>query len=299
MDKIDLVYKACKYGHLDLAKDIIKMFVGSPAVINMALKGACEGNHRKIIDYILDHHGHTGPDINYGLYGACLGNHILLVSKMISLGAGNINEALKYACKSGSLELVKYLVAIGAEDTDNTCLRYACSSGSIEVVKFMTSRGSNWYELGLCYACKSANHQMIDLMIDYGATDLNNALTYAYKGGSYETIKYLTALGATIPEYDNIMYYLCYSGRLDMVKRYIRESPGISQYALECGLGSLANTDRHMDLTSLLLKELGRKDSDRAKKYLLKSSKMYKDYQLVRHILNDVCNFILPRLIIL
>ena len=79
------------------------------------------------------------------------------------------------ACKSGDLEVVKYLVSQGAnvtDDNNNYAVQVASMNGHLEVIKYLVSQGAD-------------------------VTSYNNwALRYASKNGHLEVVKYLVSQGA-------------------------------------------------------------------------------------------------------
>ena len=56
----------------------------------------------------------------------------------------NNNEALRYTCRNGHLEVVKYLIAQGLtlddiSTNDNEALKSACKYGHLEIVEYLKS----------------------------------------------------------------------------------------------------------------------------------------------------------------
>ena len=95
--------------------------------------------------------------------------------------------ALHTAVRSGSLEMVRYLVEHGADINfkirlDGTPLHLAVHCGSLEVVKYLVEHGAKvtreecrgWRSL-LWWACLKRNHVIVDYLLQHGAIeDMNN-----------------------------------------------------------------------------------------------------------------------------
>ncbi len=102
-----------------------------------------------------------------------------VVKYLVSIGAnihknGNDNSALYNATRNGHLEMIQYLVSMGADihsDNDYT-LRCAATKGFLNVVQYLVSIGAN-----------------IHAYDDY-------ALRYAAGNGHLEVVKYLVSVGA-------------------------------------------------------------------------------------------------------
>lgn len=96
-------------------------------------------------------------DINYGLWCACEVCNLELINLMIGMGADDWVSGYCYACFGRDINIVKMTVEKSKRrnllDLD-LGLRYACWSGNIEIVNYMISIGANNWNSGLSEACR-------------------------------------------------------------------------------------------------------------------------------------------------
>lgn len=139
--------------------------------------------------------------INYEklLYEAAKRGELELVKEAIKKGVDihKFNEiTLTYASGGGHLEILKYLVALGANiHANNQILRWASEKGHLEVVKYLVELGVNIH--------------------------FNNdaALRSASAGGHLDIVKYLEGLGANIhANNDDALRSASQNGRLNVIK---------------------------------------------------------------------------------
>ncbi len=83
-------------------------------------------------------------------------------------------DDVRLASKNGHLEVVKYLVSLGANirSENDFALKYASRNGHLEVVKYLVSLGANIH------------------------ADYDYAVKYASQNGHLDVVKYLVSLGA-------------------------------------------------------------------------------------------------------
>ncbi len=103
--------------------------------------------------------------------------HIEIVKYLVSLGAdytANNNRAIQWASLNGHLAIVKYLVLLGADYTANNNRAIQCASrnGHLAIVKYLVLLGA-----------------------DYTANN-NYAIQWASGNGHLTVVKYLVSLGA-------------------------------------------------------------------------------------------------------
>ncbi len=133
---------------------------------NCGLYYACKGGHINITKLIIKK---GANDCNRGLAGACEGCNESLVKLMIEKGANNWNRGLYYACEGGDESIVKLMIDKGANHWE-IALYCACESGHESLVKLMIEKGANDLNVGLKYACKNGHINIVKLMIEKGAT---------------------------------------------------------------------------------------------------------------------------------
>jgi Ankyrin repeats (3 copies) len=91
------------------------------------------------------------------------------------VGETSIDRALFLSCHAGQLDLVKYLVSVGADShaRNDFAVQYASANGHLEVVKYLVSLGADI------------------------RADNNTAVRWAIRGGHPEVVQYLVSLGST------------------------------------------------------------------------------------------------------
>jgi ankyrin repeat protein len=85
---------------------------------------------------------------NYAIQVASGNGNLEMIIYLVSLGAdiqSNENYAVQWASKNGHLEVVKYLVSLGADiqSDNNYSLRWASLNGHLEVVKYLCDAGAD------------------------------------------------------------------------------------------------------------------------------------------------------------
>ncbi len=111
------------------------------------------------------------------------------------------NNALIYASKTGNLDLVKYLFALGMKNNINDALSSASERGHLPVVKYLLDNGAdiNYYQgLALSSAVTHGHLPVVKYLLDNGAdtkhiTDIS--LDRAKRRGHTDVINYLSAKG--------------------------------------------------------------------------------------------------------
>ena len=132
--------------------------------------------------------------------------------KKIALKKDKYDEeknVLHVACERGNLNLVKSLARAGCTDDssifryDNSPLIYASIGGNLELVKYLIYIGANshwWYSL-ICASAKG-HLEVVKHFISIGANkeakdnDRNSPLKFSSWNGHLEVVKYLISVGA-------------------------------------------------------------------------------------------------------
>lgn len=204
--------------------DMVKYFVEHGADVNVRdycwetpLTRAIEYKYWKLATYLVEH----GADVNVHvdnshwktpLTEAILHKHFDLAKLIVDKGANSLYEALFYAIKSGSLDMVRYLVEHGADVNErdyDTLLMRASECGNLNIVKYLVECGAK-IETPVCdSALKHAiEHHHLDIvkyLLKHGAdkskqyynwhTPMQIALYAEYQ----DIVEYLKSQGA--PEY--------------------------------------------------------------------------------------------------
>ncbi|MEM3858013.1 MAG: ankyrin repeat domain-containing protein [Candidatus Micrarchaeaceae archaeon] len=191
------IYYACRSGNLELIKLLISKGIKH---WDQALYGACKNGNIENVKYLLQYA--KNPSYNEMFCYACKSN--LELAKFLYTNYPcnyNLNCALFYACKYGKIEIVNYLLDLGADNVDYA-LKGACKGGKIEIAK---------------------------MMVNLGATDFNDALSYACKCGDLETVNYIISLGGN--DWESGLFSACQYGHGEIVKLMLTKN--ISEDCLE------------------------------------------------------------------
>lgn len=101
---------------------------------NGCLSTACQKNNKEMLILALMN---GADDWNYtGFLGACKGGHlemVQLIMKNKNVNEDTLNEGLEYACKKGYVNLVKFLITIGANNYNHGLIS-ACIGGHKEII---------------------------------------------------------------------------------------------------------------------------------------------------------------------
>lgn len=126
------------------------------------------------------------------------------------------NIALEHACGHGHLDIVKYLVSVGAKVTahKNGPATHASYGGYLEVLKYLVSQGADVtdnYNYALIFAARFGYLDVVKYLVSLGANvrDQNNkALKNARHEGNVEMEAYLLSQGAGTDTPDDIPWAL-------------------------------------------------------------------------------------------
>ena len=144
---------------LDLLEYIFSKGISNkPWVFQGAVRQAARHGQRKALDYLLSLKRKV--NLNDALDGAASSNQIEMMKYLISLGATDLNHALRTAAHYGiqSLDAFQYLRSQGATDV-NGALHGAIGGADLEMVQYIVEHTSANY------------HQFIDLAEKYADED--------------------------------------------------------------------------------------------------------------------------------
>ena len=255
---------ACKSGHLEIAKLMIKH--GANA-LNRGLLVACKGGHMDVIDLLMKRKDRNCRDrfyeqfngdmdhlmeeiqatkYDWGLSGACEGGHMDIVNLMIQKGAVNWNMGLIGACAGGFGAIADLMIKKGADDF-SLRLYGVCLSGHFDIVKLIiTNRcyDSNPYlddddydpylddddgfYSGFEGACEGGHVDIIDLLIENGVDNWNIGLKGACRGGHVDIIRMLIEKGA------DYWHPLASVNDLSLYKLYLKKIGKFNQMHYRC-----------------------------------------------------------------
>lgn len=224
------LFTACRFGHQDIAKLIIKngiqvafMLQGAYGscdknfMIGCALEGACWYGDRDFVDWILKKapSNVNRVDFDRGLLGACAGGQMELVLFMINLGANNFEKSFLRSTAYGKFSITKLLTArvnLSLRDL-NTALVNAIQGDNAWLVDFCINRGANAWNSCLEVACTSGNIKFVTLILSKGG-DINNGLDAASRSGKIDIILMMLNKGAN-PNYG--LRGACVAGNSELV----------------------------------------------------------------------------------
>ena len=125
------------------------------------LEKACENNDYKTIDFIVNMKDTFKFNFNF----LCKTGNLQLVKYIVEKGIKLNSEELQYACTSGNLELVKYIVEKGFNKY-NTAIYGACISKNIEIIKYLVEELNIPITMdNIIFACKFNNSEIINYLI--------------------------------------------------------------------------------------------------------------------------------------
>jgi hypothetical protein len=139
--------------------------------------------------------------ISYANYNLNMLKHL----KELKVNMDN-NHMLIFASQYGQLEVVQYLVSVGANiyaDTDHA-VRFASENGHLEVVQYLVSVGADIRadsDYAVRLASANGHLEVVKYLVSVGAdihTDDDWAVRMANRGGHLEVVQYLVRLGANI-----------------------------------------------------------------------------------------------------
>lgn len=162
--------------------------------------------------------------LNQALKKSCKHGHLDVVKYLVILGA-NVrfcnNNSIQLASKYGYLEIVKYLIDCGSDFRSdyNAAFRLASEFGRIEVVKYLVAKGTKINaEKNYAFrkACRNGHINIVKFLINHGAdikSDNNYALRKASKYGHLDIVKILVEKGADVKTDNNYAIRKAYSNK--------------------------------------------------------------------------------------
>jgi len=196
-------YKHCLFGDLENVRLAMPRAASS---IAYGIRNAIENGHLNVVkfllEYFLTHHYNSIKDLSNLLFTAYqfkqyhimeylndLSNNIPqfrhpqlfvcyffgddnLLEYAIKHGVQIDSHTLKYACEDDRLDLLKYLVSLGADIVENDIpLITACKKSNIPIVKYLIQNGANY---------RSRNDIMIDTALQNGNVSIGCYLSLFY-----------------------------------------------------------------------------------------------------------------------
>lgn len=206
---------ACKGGHIKIIKYLISIGIRSKKMYNEGIRSATHNGHFKLADYLIS----IGGDCNAGISDKIGGVKLNALKYLASVGADVTNEdeykLLHHACTKGKLEMVKYLISLKVPTSDDA-IDGAIMEGHIDVVKYLLSVGAEICECGeaeydledyLDHFCETGGLKMVKFLVSLGS-DVHDGgdghpIRMAGEHGHLEIVKYLISIGADVTVRDN------------------------------------------------------------------------------------------------
>jgi ankyrin repeat protein len=168
-------------------------------------KASIRGDLDKVKVILNDVQANVNAQDSYGrtpLIRASKKGHLEVVKYLLANGANvnaNSDDALRSASNRGHLEVVRYLVEHGANVNalDDDPLAEASDNGHLEVVKYLVENGANvnaLNDMALFFASEEGHLEVVKYLVENGANvnaDNNEALRVAEKNGHIDIINYL------------------------------------------------------------------------------------------------------------
>ena len=192
---------------------------------------ACYDEELDLIEEYIEEDLNIAKKFPTGLELLCQKNNIEIIRFLVSrdyIDLQNENKsALIVSCFYGHLDLVKYLISVGANpiETNNFPITFASRGGHIDIVKYLTLLGADPYvdnNINLCAAITSNNPFVIKFFIMFGCDPSSNN--------------------------DLLMGIYCQYGNLDMVGFLHRFGVALNYQQL-----FLATTNNHIDIMEYLI----------------------------------------------
>ncbi|KAI8903399.1 ankyrin repeat-containing domain protein [Gorgonomyces haynaldii] len=228
-----MVRLVCKYGHLSLLQDLVKMGVSLTEQDNGALRWACSNGNVEIAKYLLQFRGvNPSAQDNYCIRWAVMGGHLSVVEMLLQdsrVDPRVDNDfCLKQALKHGDIKMVLLLLQDGRCDPQD--LLHQCVHTQLELVQLMTN----------------------DPRVD-PASDNQKALKRACEHGKQDIVKHLLSIPAVDPSLDEeCLVNACKWGHQKIVKILLRDKRLVPQHNDNLAL-YVAEQQKHHHIVQLLM----------------------------------------------
>jgi ankyrin repeat protein len=154
---------------------------------------------------------------------------------------------ISYAARYGQLEILKYLLTFTS--ADEWAITYAAREGHLEIIKYLLLANAPITTTAIEYAISNKHLHIVKYLATF-ATSTNifseDTVTMAASSNYLEGIKWLISQGAPINEWP--ICYACQYGNLEMLQYLLQANAPLNSHSL-----TLALTRAHLDLVELLL----------------------------------------------
>jgi len=192
------IVKACKNGHLNIIKFIVEFNdkIDLSDYIYDIITLAAENKYFDIIKYFIEkdylkHFNECNRVFILAARNRCIDIVNYLIIKPIN--TFYINEAMKWACFDGYLDIVKLMIANGANVAyyDNSSLQWAIQSNHLDIVKFLIEETdcNDDYAKGLNWAAIKGHLEIVKYLIKKINYDNNDYDKCIYAAIKYEHLE--------------------------------------------------------------------------------------------------------------
>jgi len=200
----DALRHAAQDGHVEIVRMLLAAGANVHASNDDALRLAAGNAHIEVIKVLLA----AGADIHAStdapLYCAAQNGHLDAVRLLVTLGANTSSGALRTAAEENQAEVVRYLLAAGAEiDTPwGDAMSAAASGGHTQIVRILLAAGANIHnreDNALSSAAMNGHIETVRCLIDAGAdvhASADAPLCLAASRGHVAVARILIAAGA-------------------------------------------------------------------------------------------------------
>ena len=172
--------------HASFGKDNIYKLSTLDYTLNHAAK------YLNVVEYLVS----QGADIDNALIYAAENGYLEIIKYGLNYYYKHhsimqlLNQLLDLATRGGHVNIMKYLIAEGANDI-NTALLAAISSNKDFVIPYLVSLGANNLNSALMLAVENGYLPIVKYLVSHGANNLNTALNYAFHYNRIDIIQYL------------------------------------------------------------------------------------------------------------
>lgn len=173
-----LIYSACVSGNMNMVERFIKFFKrkipqsAHETLFTNGYCGAIAGNHVEIYEFLQQQFYQPLTDYGHCFDVACENERHYFIKKLLNDGVSP-NYGIKGACKSGSIELLRQLIELGADKL--MCFKEgfleACKYGRETIVQFLldylrekSKKFNDMLEFGNTYACLNNQKSIVKLI---------------------------------------------------------------------------------------------------------------------------------------
>lgn len=230
-------FYAAANGHLEVVKYFIENGVRINTKYNFGTTAICRavgGGHYEVVDYLID----NGAKLDLTFEYAAASNRLEMVKHLHQKGADirKSPAAIVDASRYGYIDIIKYLISIGADiqHNENEAITIASRDGFLEVVKCLHQNGADIHfknDLMFVNASERGYLETVKYYVENGAdvhTNNGYAIIGAARNGELDVVKYLHQQGADIYTDNNqAIKWASSNGYLEVVKYLVENGADV------------------------------------------------------------------------